>query len=89
MLRAILALTAALGCFALAALAQPAGQPPDKKGEVAKGKDSPKEKNDKVKLPKDGVVVVDTLLEGIAGKSSMVLLTPETYQGLIDQIEAL
>jgi hypothetical protein len=39
MLRAMLVLTAALGCFNLATLAQPAVQPADKKADTAKGKD--------------------------------------------------
>src|SRR5262249_14329580 len=39
MLRAILVLTAALGYFNLATLAQPAAQPADKKADTAKGKE--------------------------------------------------
>ncbi len=95
MLRAVLALAAALTCCSVVALAQP-----DKKGDAGKskeelkgkGKDPSKDKIllDKAKLPKDAIIVlVEDILEAaqIYGKS--VVLSFEEYQELREKLKAL
>jgi hypothetical protein len=117
MLRAILMLTAALGCFSLVALAQPATQPPDKKTDTAKGKDdtskskgkepgkskaiektvesgkdapNPKVSLDKLKLPKDTIVILgDNLLDAMSLFPKSVTMAWEKYVEQEERIKAL
>jgi hypothetical protein len=96
MLRRVLILATALGCFSFAAVAQ---TQPDKKTD-AKGKEDPKSKAKEapkgkislgqMKFPKDAiVVVVDNLFDAIAIFPDMVLLSEEKYAELQEQITTL
>jgi hypothetical protein len=104
MLRAILVCAAALGCFSLLALAQPLSPPTDKKGEAAKGKDDGKSKTkdaakdapkaktplDKLKLPKDAIVlVVDNVLDAMSLFPKSVTMAFDEYVVLKERIKAL
>jgi hypothetical protein len=96
MLRSVLILAAALGCFSLAAVAQ---TQPDKKADVkgkedpkSKAKDAPKAKVplDQMKLPKDAVVVVvDNLLDALAMFPNVVVLSADKFADLQEQIRTL
>lgn len=97
MLRAILVCATAMGCFGLAALAQPSA---DKKTEVVKGKDDGKSKTkDSAKaktplensgLPKDAIIVV---VDNIRDATSLIpeggVISYKLYQELKDRLEAL
>ena len=90
MLRAILVLAGALGCFSLAALAQPPGAG-DKKAEVGKGKDTPKTKGPaEQKLPKNAiVVVVENVFDAMSLFNKSITIPFEKYQDMVNEIDAL
>jgi hypothetical protein len=98
MLRASLVLAAALGCFSFATLAQPPG--PEKKPEPgkvteetgkSKGIEPAKGKTpEKLKLPKDAiVVVVDDFLEAMGLFPKMMYLSVDEYNDLKEKLKTL
>ena len=97
MLRRVLILAAALGCFSLAAVAQ---TQPDKKADAGKAKEDTKGKAkeapkgkvplDKVKLPKDSIiVVVDDWTDAKGLFPKIVVMKYDEWLEMQERIEAL